>query len=133
MLTSLEHAKQHGARIIAINPLPETGLPAVQRPEPARSTRRRSSSPPTCSARATPLADLHLPVRINGDIALLKGLMKVLLAEDERPGGVLDHDFIRDHTDGFAELYADLRGDVAGRTSWTAAAWRGRRSSGRAA
>ncbi len=61
----------------------------------------------------TPLADMHLPVRINGDIALLKGLMKVMLAEEESSGGVLDHDFIRDHTDGFAELYADLEA-----TSW---------------
>ena len=68
-------------------------------------------------------------MRINGDIALLKGIMKALLAEDDAAGGVLDHDFIRDHTDGFAELYADLRGhELAGRSS-TAAGSRARRSS----
>ena len=31
MLTSLKHAKKHGARIIAINPLPEVGLPPIHR------------------------------------------------------------------------------------------------------
>ena len=114
MLTSLEHAKKHGARIIAINPLAEPGFIRFTDPNP-----EEYPTPVHFAARlllpGTPLADLHLPVRINGDIALAKGLMKVLLAEDETRGGVLDHDFIRDHTDGFAELYADLQA-----TSWQA-------------
>jgi anaerobic selenocysteine-containing dehydrogenase len=55
-----------------------------------------------------PLADLHLPVRINGDIALCKGLMKVMLEQDRINGGVVDHEFIRSHTSGFEELLADL-------------------------
>ena len=107
MLTSLEHAKKHGAKIIAINPLAEPGFLRFTDPNPDEYP-----TPVHFAASmlgpGMPLADLHLPVRINGDIALLKGLMKVLLAEDETRGGVLDHDFIRDHTDGFAELYADL-------------------------
>jgi molybdopterin-dependent oxidoreductase alpha subunit len=108
MLTSLEHAKQNGARIIAINPLPEPGFLRFNDPNPDEY-----STPLHFAAHllgpGDPLADLHLPVRINGDIALFKGLMKVLLAEDAaRGGGVIDHDFIRDCTDGFAALYADL-------------------------
>jgi molybdopterin-dependent oxidoreductase alpha subunit len=108
MLTSLEHAKKHGARIIAINPLAEPGFLRFTDPNPDEY-----KTPLHFAAHllgpGDPLADLHLPVRINGDIALLKGLMKVLLAEDAaRGGGVIDHDFIRDYTDGFAELYADL-------------------------
>ena len=112
MLTSLEHAKKHGARIIAINPLPEPGFLRFNDPNPDEY-----KNPIQFAAHmlgpGEPLADLHLPVRINGDIALFKGLMKVLLAEDARSGNVIDHDFIRDHTDGFAELFADLEA-----TSW---------------
>jgi molybdopterin-dependent oxidoreductase alpha subunit len=108
MLTTLQHAKQHGARIIAINPLAEPGFLRFTDPNPDEY-----ATPIHFAAGilgpGKPLADLHLPVRINGDIALLKGLMKVLIAEDESRGGVLDHDFIRDHTDGFPELYADLQ------------------------
>ena len=112
MLTSLEHAKKHGARIIAINPLPEPGFLRFTDPNPDEY-----KTPLHFAAHllgpGDPLADLHLPVRINGDIALFKGLMKVLLAEDAVSGDVIDHDFIRDSTDGFAELYADLEA-----TSW---------------
>ena len=58
----------------------------------------------------TQLADLFLQVRINGDVALLKGIMKeVLAAEDRRPGAVLDHEFIDKYTTGFEEFAAALR------------------------
>jgi len=59
--------------------------------------------------RATPLATHHLPVRINGDVALLKGLAKeVLAAEAAAPGKVLDAAFLRDHTAGFEPWRAAL-------------------------
>jgi molybdopterin-dependent oxidoreductase alpha subunit len=57
----------------------------------------------------TPLASLFLQVRINGDVALLKGVAKEVLEEEgRRPGQVLDHDFIREHTSGFDEYAAAL-------------------------
>jgi molybdopterin-dependent oxidoreductase alpha subunit len=60
----------------------------------------------------TPLADLFLQVRINGDVALLKGLMKAVLAEEtSRPGKVLDHDFIETYTSGFSEFRAALENE----------------------
>jgi molybdopterin-dependent oxidoreductase alpha subunit len=114
MLTSLEHAKERGARIIAINPLAEPGLLRFTDPNPEEyPTPLHFAAHILGSGR--PLADLHLPVRINGDIALLKGLMKVLLAEEAAGHRVLDHDFIRDLTGGFAELRADIDS-----TSWDA-------------
>jgi len=112
MLTSLEHAKRNGATIIAVNPLPETGLLRFTDPNPDEyGNPLRFAAGVMGSGR--PLADLHLPVRINGDMALLKGLMKVLLAEEGAHGGVLDREFIQDSTVGFEALVADLDA-----TSW---------------
>ena len=100
MLTALQSAKRHGAKIIAINPLPEAGLMRFKNPQEFSGI----------FGTGTPLADLFLQVRINGDAAVLKGLMKVLLEEEARsPGTALDRDFIQRHTTGFEELSADLR------------------------
>ena len=114
MLTSLEHAKKKGAKIIAINPMRETGLMRFTDPNPDEFP-----NPIAFAAHmlgpGVPLTDLHLPVRINGDIAVLKGLMKVMLAEDARRGGVIDRPFIAQSTNGWAALKADLDA-----TSWDA-------------
>jgi len=57
----------------------------------------------------TKLSDLWLPVRINGDVGVLKGIMKEMLAaEEKRPGSVFDLEFIRDYTAGLDEFIADL-------------------------
>jgi anaerobic selenocysteine-containing dehydrogenase len=64
---------------------------------------------PFGKSKATPLSDLHLPVRINGDMAVLKGMMKFMLeAERANPGTVLDADFIEKDTAGFEEFRANL-------------------------
>jgi molybdopterin-dependent oxidoreductase alpha subunit len=115
MLTALEHAKKRGAKIVAINPLPETGLMRVVNPNPQEYLSNPFAFPTKMLLnRGTKLSDLWLPVRINGDIALFRGMMKEMLAEeDRRPGEVFDWDFIRQHTVGFEEFAAGLR-----ETSW---------------
>ena len=81
--------------------------------------------------RGTDLACLFLPVRINGDVALLKGIMKEMLEEDERTGGkILAHDFIEHHTEGFEAFAADIRAR-AGSASSRRAASRASRSARR--
>ena len=51
----------------------------------------------------TPIASMFLPVRVGGDVALLKGVMKELLDEDlRRHGHAVDHAFVERHTEGFA-------------------------------
>jgi molybdopterin-dependent oxidoreductase alpha subunit len=108
MLTALERARHAGARIIAINPLRETGSMRFTDPNPDEypSTLKFAVN---LLGSGTELAELHLPVRINGDIALLKGLMKQLLIEEAAsPGTVIDHQFIRDYTEGYESLQADL-------------------------
>src|SRR4029079_7043676 len=53
----------------------------------------------------TELADLFLQVRINGDVALLKGISKAVLAHED----ALDRDFITQYTNGFDEFVSALR------------------------
>ena len=100
MLLALQRAKRNGCKIIAINPLPEAGLMRFKNPQEVGGL----------LGAGTALADLFLQVRINGDAALLKGLMKTLLEEEDcRPGSALDLDFVREKTAGFDALAADLR------------------------
>ncbi|HYY59455.1 MAG TPA: FdhF/YdeP family oxidoreductase, partial [Pyrinomonadaceae bacterium] len=100
MLTSLQAAKRGGCKIIHINPLPETGLNRFKHPQEVLGM----------LGGGTALADLFLQVRINGDVALLKGIMKeVLLEEERRPGKVLDQGFIREKTAGFEEFALALK------------------------
>lgn len=103
MLTSLGAAKAAGAKMIAINPLPEAGLLNFNDPNP------QHGNPLSVLGKGIKLADLHLPVRIGGDMAVLKGIMKVLLErERESPGSVFDHEFISAKTDGFDEVIASI-------------------------
>jgi molybdopterin-dependent oxidoreductase alpha subunit len=99
MLSALQEAKRNGCTIISANPLPETGLMRFSHPQEVGGMMGLS----------TDLTDLFLPVRINGDMALLKGIMKVLLEEEAaNPGQVLDRAFIDERTTGFAAFAAEL-------------------------
>src|ERR1700730_2886336 len=61
----------------------------------------------------TQLSDRLLHVRINGDVALLKGIIKTVIeAEDRSPGTVLDWEFIRGHTSGFEKFREHARAAV---------------------
>ena len=101
MLTALQKAKRNGCKIVHINPLPETGLSRFKHPQHLGDM----------LGKGTTLSDLFLQVRINGDVALLKGIMKQVLEEDqEKPAGVLDREFIRSYTSGFEEFASALNG-----------------------
>lgn len=92
MLSALEKGKKNGAKIIAINPLPEAGLMGFRNPQEIGGIVGHGGK----------LADLYLPVKINGDMALLKALELLLLDFERRsPGEVLDHEFIKERTVGY--------------------------------
>ena len=101
MLTALQAAKRAGAKIVAVNPLKEAGLLAFRNPQEVRGM----------LGVGTPLTDLYLQVRIGGDQALLKGVMKSLLTRPD----ALDRAFIAEKTDGFDAFAAELVG-----VSWDA-------------
>ena len=108
MLTSLEEAKRNGAKMIAVNPMPETGLLRVINPNP-QDYPHVVEFPFKMLGRGAQLADLHLPVRVNGDMTAVKGILKHMLEEESagRPGGI-DRAFIRDSTNGFEALERDI-------------------------
>ncbi|WNM32168.1 FdhF/YdeP family oxidoreductase [Streptomyces sp. Li-HN-5-11] len=100
MLSALEKAKRRGARVVAVNPLPEAGLLRFRNPQNARGV----------AGAGTPLADRFLQIRLGGDLALFQALSRLLLeAEDAAPGTVLDRDFIAAHTEGFEACANQLR------------------------
>jgi molybdopterin-dependent oxidoreductase alpha subunit len=113
MLTSLQKAKDQGAKIIAVNPLPEVSLMRVTNPNP-QDYANPLELPIALLGKGHALADLYLPVRVNGDVAAIKGILKDLF-ERERGGQVsqIDREFIQTFTEGFEALLADVEA-----TSW---------------
>lgn len=110
MLTTLEQAKKNGAKIVALNPLPEPGLLRVQNPNPEEYSNILLYPVKLLANQGTALSDLWLPVRINGDMAAMQGIMKEMLeVEDKQPGRIFDLPFIREHTVGFDDFIAHLR------------------------
>ncbi|ANZ14663.1 Uncharacterized protein SNOUR_06720 [Streptomyces noursei ATCC 11455] len=104
MLTALEETKRNGGKVVAVNTLPEAGLIRFKHPQKARGV----------IGRGTPIADRFLQIRAGGDLALFQALNRLLLeAEDAAPGTVLDHDFVRAHSTGFADFAGHVR-----TTSW---------------
>jgi molybdopterin-dependent oxidoreductase alpha subunit len=91
MLSALEKAKSRGATIVAVNPLPEAGLIRFENPQ----------TPKGVILGGTKLADEFVQIRLGGDQALFQAIGKHLLEVEERESGVLDHDFITEHTSGF--------------------------------
>jgi molybdopterin-dependent oxidoreductase alpha subunit len=86
MLSTLEAVKERGAKILAVNPLPEAGLLRFKNPQRASGL----------LGSGTELADLHLPVRLGGDQALFRWLSRRAIET-----GRTDRRFIADHTDGY--------------------------------
>ncbi|MCL2581390.1 MAG: FdhF/YdeP family oxidoreductase [Streptosporangiales bacterium] len=99
MLSGLEEAKQRGAKIVAVNPLPEAGLMRFKNPQ----------KPKGVVGGGTKLADRFLQVRLNGDLALFAGVNKELLEREENGQSVLDKGFIEEFSAGFDEAAAAWR------------------------
>ena len=100
MLSALEKCRANGGTIISINPLPEAGTIAFKNPQEVKPM----------LLGAAKLEAHHVAVRGTMDVALLKGVMRLLLdREDAAPGTVFDKAFIAAKTLGYDELIADLR------------------------
>ncbi len=100
MLSTLARAKENGAKIVSINPLIEAGLLRFKDPQEVKGVLGSGQK----------LTDIYLQCRINGDVAVFKGIMREMLAlEDANPGKCFDWAFIREKTAGIDEFLNDLR------------------------
>jgi molybdopterin-dependent oxidoreductase alpha subunit len=94
MLSVLEKAKANGAKIIAVNPLPEAGLIRFKDPQKVNGV----------VGHGVAIADEFVQIRLGGDMALFAGLGRLLLEADDRaPGSVIDRAFVDAHCAGFDE------------------------------
>jgi formate dehydrogenase major subunit len=94
MLTTLEEAKARGAKVVAVNPMPEAGLFRFKNPQTIQGL----------LGPGTAIADLYCQVALNGDLALMQVVNRFILDNDD-----LDIEFIGTHTEGFEALSSHLR------------------------
>ncbi len=93
LMTELLHCRRRGGQVIIVNPLREPGLVRFRVPSDWKSMLLDESD----------IASTYVQPNIGGDIALLKGISKILV-EQKR----LDIDFISKHTNGFNEFAEDV-------------------------
>jgi molybdopterin-dependent oxidoreductase alpha subunit len=105
MMTNLREASRRGAAIISFNPFRERALERFQHPQ---------SPVEMATLTSTQISSRLYQVRVGGDAAAIKGIMKVLVEADETASAnhvseILDWDFIREHTLGIEALVEDLK------------------------
>ena len=98
MMTNLVEARKRGAPIVAVNPMPERALIRFTEPQDVIQMATFGS---------TPIASEFVHIKIGGDLALIKGMMKVMFEREAAGEKVLDHDFIAEHTVGIEAIRAD--------------------------
>ncbi|ALG30171.1 hypothetical protein AOZ07_15070 [Glutamicibacter halophytocola] len=102
MLSALADARKRGARVVAINPLPEAGFFGFKDPQTVGGM----------LGKAEPVASDFLQIKVGGDLALFQAFGHLLLEEEKKnPGSVVDHEFIAQVTDGF-DAYRAARATV---------------------
>ncbi len=104
MLGTLREVSRRGKPIVVANPMRERGLERFQDPQ---------APVEMGTLGATKIASAYYLVKVGGDLAMLKGLIKAVFAADERDldaggPGILDREFIATHTTGIDALRADI-------------------------
>ena len=101
MLHQLQEASKRGVPIVTFNPLRERGLVEFTNPQ---------SPTEMLSGASTRITSQYHQVRAGGDTAAIMGIAKALFELQKQVAegaeAVIDHDFIRDHTDGFEQFAA---------------------------
>lgn len=105
MLHQLREARERNVPIVTFNPLKEVGLVHFASPQ---------SPVQMLTPAETAISTQYLQVRNGGDIAAITGMCKWLIEADDAAGAahgapVLDHAFIAEHTQGFADFAAAMR------------------------
>ena len=98
MLTALSKCKANGGKVVTINPLEEAGLVRFKNPQEVNGI----------IGNGTEITDVHLQVKINQDVPLLKLIMKKLAKIEAEKGGVFDLEFINKNTQGYEDILVAL-------------------------
>ncbi|WP_459041845.1 FdhF/YdeP family oxidoreductase [Stenotrophomonas sp. PSU-St19] len=99
MMSNLVEARKRGIPIVAVNPMPERAL--IRFAEPQDMVQMATFG-------STEITSEFVHIRIGGDLALIKGMMKVMFEREAQGERVLDHDFLAEHTVGLDALRADV-------------------------
>jgi molybdopterin-dependent oxidoreductase alpha subunit len=97
MLHDLEKCSKRGVPIVTFNPLHERGLERFKNPQ----------SPGMLTPAETRISSQYYAVKAGGDIAAITGLCKWMIENDQAFAPIVDHDFIRRYTTGYA-AFADF-------------------------
>ncbi|HDS1595405.1 TPA: FdhF/YdeP family oxidoreductase [Stenotrophomonas maltophilia] len=99
MMSNLVEARKRGIPIVAVNPMPERALIRFAEPQDVVQMATLGS---------TEITSEFVHIRIGGDLALIKGMMKVMFEREAQGERVLDHDFLSEHTVGLEALREDV-------------------------
>lgn len=99
MMSNLVEARKRGIPIVAVNPMPERALIRFAEPQDVVQMATFGS---------TEITSEFVHIRIGGDLALIKGMMKVMFEREAQGERVLDHDFLAEHTVGLEALREDV-------------------------
>ncbi|MGF6416767.1 molybdopterin-dependent oxidoreductase alpha subunit [Stenotrophomonas sp. AN71] len=99
MMSNLVEARKRGIPIVAVNPMPERALIRFAEPQDVVQMATFGS---------TEITSEFVHIRIGGDLALIKGMMKVMFEREAQGERVLDHDFLDEHTVGLDALREDV-------------------------
>ncbi|GAB2314895.1 FdhF/YdeP family oxidoreductase [Stenotrophomonas geniculata] len=99
MMSNLVEARKRGIPIVAVNPMPERAL--IRFAEPQDMVQMATFG-------STEITSEFVHIRIGGDLALIKGMMKVMFEREAQGERVLDHDFLSEHTVGLEALREDV-------------------------
>ena len=98
MMTALVEARKRGVPIVVVNPMPERAFIRFTEPQDIVQMATFGS---------TPIASEFVHIRIGGDLALLKGIMKVIFEREAQGEKIIDQDFIQQHTVGMDAVRDD--------------------------
>jgi molybdopterin-dependent oxidoreductase alpha subunit len=102
---TLTKARKRGVEIVTFNPIYEKGLVEFRNPQSLQMV----------TGGKTLISTQYHQLKPGSDIAAILGMCKHVLAEEDRVGGIVDHAFIAEHTQGFDAFAATARG-----ASWEA-------------
>jgi molybdopterin-dependent oxidoreductase alpha subunit len=97
LMRSLMNIRRGGGKVVVINPMREAGLVRFKVPSDVRSL-----------LFGTKIASSYIQPNIGGDLALLTGVAKIVIAQNAH-----DVQFIQNHTEGFDQFKAQVDA-----TSW---------------